>query len=247
MQVTFLGTNGWYDSVTGNTCSALVSCNDYDILFDAGNGISKADRYIAQVKPVYLFLSHLHIDHIAGLHTLVKFRLRQGLTIFAQTGNSQLLDRFVTEPYTIPFDQVPYPVTVRELDAGLHAVPFPVECLPLVHPVPCFGFRVIVDRKVIAYCTDTGVCDNAVRLARGADLLIIECSLRPGERSPGWPHLNPEDAVGIAEKAGVKRLALTHFGAENYRILADREDVQKRFEAGCPGLIVANDGLTIEI
>ena len=49
----------------------------YDIIFDAGNGIAKADRYISQEKPVLLFLSHFHIDHIAGLHTLVKFRLKK--------------------------------------------------------------------------------------------------------------------------------------------------------------------------
>lgn len=83
MKVTFLGTNGWYDTVTGNTCSVLVQSAEYDIIFDAGNGIAKADRYITQKKPVYLFLSHFHIDHIAGLHTLCKFRLRKGLKIFS--------------------------------------------------------------------------------------------------------------------------------------------------------------------
>jgi len=36
MQVTFLGTNGWYDSATGNTVSALISTENYDIILDAG-------------------------------------------------------------------------------------------------------------------------------------------------------------------------------------------------------------------
>ena len=81
MQVTFLGTNGWYDTLTGNTCSALVRSAAYDILLDAGNGIAKADQYISQEKPVILFISHLHLDHIAGLHTLVKFRFKKGLTL----------------------------------------------------------------------------------------------------------------------------------------------------------------------
>jgi len=247
MQVTFLGTNGWYDSATGNTCSALVRTERYDILFDAGNGIAKADRYISQKKPVYLFLSHFHIDHIAGLHILVKFRFRQGLTICSHTGSRALLDRFVAEPFTVPLNQVPYPITVKELDEGENSIPFSVESLPLVHPVPCFGYRVTIDGKVIAYCTDTGVCDNAIRLGRGADLLIIECSLRPGELSPGWPHLNPEDAVGIARKSGAKHLALTHFGAENYKTLAAREEMQNLFEPDCPGLVAATDGTTIEI
>ena len=72
MKVTFLGTNGWYDTVTGNTCTVLIQAKEYDIILDAGNGIAKADQYITQDKPAYFFISHFHIDHIAGLHTLVK-------------------------------------------------------------------------------------------------------------------------------------------------------------------------------
>jgi ribonuclease BN (tRNA processing enzyme) len=102
MKVTFLGTNGWYDTATGNTVSVLVRSEAFDIILDAGNGIAKADRYITQKKPALLFLSHFHIDHIAGLHTLVKFRFLQGLTIFCLPGGNTLLNTFVNEPFTVP-------------------------------------------------------------------------------------------------------------------------------------------------
>ena len=247
MQVTFLGTNGWYDTITGNTCSVLVQTKEYDIIFDAGNGIAKADRYITQEKPAFLFISHFHIDHIAGLHTLVKFKFKKGLTICGQVGSTAVLNTFVAEPFTVPFAQLPFSVTIRELGEGRHAMPFALECLPLIHPAPCIGFRIEIDGKVITYCTDTGVCDNAIRLGRDADLLITECALKPGETSPGWPHLNPEDAIGIAQKAHAKRLALMHFGAEVYRTLADRRAVQEQFGKSCPGLIAATDDLTIKV
>ena len=247
MKVTFLGTNGWYDSVTGNTCSVLIQSKEYDIILDAGNGIAKADHYITQDKPAYLFISHFHIDHIAGLHTLVKFKFPKGLKIFGQVGTAAILNTFVAEPFTVPFTQLPYPVSFVELEEGEHSIPFPVECLPLVHPAPCFGYRLTLDGRVITYCTDTGVCDNAVSLARNADLLITECGLKPGQESPGWPHLNPENAIRMAKEAHAKRLALMHFGAEVYRTLDDRREVQKRFEKECPGLVVATDDLTIDI
>jgi len=247
MKVTFLGTNGWYDTLTGNTCSALVQAADYDIILDAGNGIAKADRYITQDKPVCLFLSHLHLDHIAGLHTLVKFRFKEGLTIIGQPGIAAALNGIVCEPYTIPFPDLPYDVTITELAEGRHTLPFAVECLPLVHPVPCYGYRLETDGKVITYCTDTGVCENAITLARAADLLITECSLKPGETSPDWPHLNPEDAIRIAQKAHAQRLALMHFGAEVYRTLDDRRDVQERFLQSYPGLVVTFDDMSLEI
>jgi ribonuclease BN (tRNA processing enzyme) len=247
MKVTFLGTNGWYDTVTGNTCSVLIQTQEYDIILDAGNGIAKADNYITQDKPAYLFISHFHIDHIAGLHTLVKFRFRKGLKIIGQVGTSAILNTFVAEPFTVPLTHLPYPVMIIELAAGEHTIPFPVECLPLIHPAPCYGYRLILDGKVITYCTDTGVCDNAVTLARNADLLITECGLKPGQESPDWPHLNPENAIHIAQEAHAKRLALMHFGAEVYRTLDDRVMVQKRFGNECPGLVVATDDLTITI
>ncbi len=247
MQVTFLGTNGWYDSPTGNTVSALISSRDYDIILDAGNGIAKADRYISQDKPVFLFISHSHLDHTEGLHTLVKFRFRKGLTICGQVGLKADLAGLVREPYTVPLDQVPFTASVTELGDGVHELPFKVTCLPLVHPVPCRGFRFEIDGKVIAYCTDTGVCDNAITLARGADLLITECGLKPGQKSPDWPHLNPEDAIHIAKAAKAKRLALMHFGAEVYRTLEERRALTGQFEGMCPGLIVSEDGMIVDV
>jgi len=247
MQVTFLGTNGWFDTTTGNTVSVLIQSEEYDILFDAGNGIAKADQFISQKKPVCLFLSHFHIDHIAGLHTLCKFRLKSGLTIYGQPGSSGLLDRFVAEPFTVPLKDLPFSVKVQELSAGEHNIPFKVICLPLVHPAPCFGYRLEIDGKVITYCTDTGICDNAVTLGQDTDLLITECGLKSGDESPGWPHLNPENAIEIARRAKAKRLALTHFGAEVYKSLGERRAVQERFLPECPTLIVATDGLTIEV
>ncbi len=247
MKVTFLGTNGWYDTVTGNTCSVLIQSDAFDIILDAGNGIAKADNYCTQDKQTCLFISHFHIDHIAGLHTLVKFRFSRGLNIFGQVGTTAILNTLVAEPFTVPLNQLPYSVSIVELEAGEHTLPFPVECLPLVHPVPCYGYRMTIDGKVITYCTDTGVCDNAITLARNADLLITECGLKPGQENPDWPHLNPENAIHIAQEAHAKRLALMHFGAEVYRTLDDRREVQNRFGKECPGLVVATDDLTIEI
>ena len=247
MKVTFLGTNGWFDTPAGNTVSVLIRSENYDIIFDAGNGIAKADQYITQDRPAFLFLSHMHIDHIAGLHTLCKFRFRKGLTVFTQQGTREQLETFVNEPYTVPFSLLPFKNEVHELSPGTHLVPFNVTCLPLVHPAPCFGYRLELDDRVIAYCTDTGVCDNAVTLARNADLLITECGLKPEESSPDWPHLNPQDAISIAKKAHAKRLALVHFGAEVYKTVEERKVVQDEFERLCPGLIAATDGMQVEV
>ncbi len=247
MKVTFLGTNGWYDTITGNTCSVLIQSENYDIILDAGNGIAKADRYITQEKPVYLFISHFHLDHIAGLHTLVKFKFREGLNICGQPGTRKILSSLIREPFTVPFEKLPYKVNFLEFKEGEHTSPFPIECRLLIHPVPCFGYRLGIDSKIITYCTDTGICENAKLLARRADLLITECGLLPGEQSPDWPHLNPEGAILIANESHAKRLALMHFGAETYKSPGDRDRVKKLFGQSFPGLIVTSDNLSIDI
>ena len=247
MIITFLGTNGWYDTDTGNTCSVLVETKDYDIIFDAGNGIAKADRYISQEKPVFLFISHTHLDHIVGLHTLVKFRFLQGLVIAGQPGIEHDLRSVVRVPYTVPFEELPYRVQFVELEPGTHHLPFRIDCLPLVHPVPCYGYRLVIEGKVLAYCTDTGPNENAVRLAKDADLLITECGLKPGHESPDWPHLNPEMAIRIATKAGAEKLALMHFSAEKYRTIEERKEVEDTFRPLFPGLIATHDDLRISL
>jgi len=247
MNVTFLGTNGWYDTLTGNTSSVLVQADEYDVIFDAGTGIAKVDRYISQDKPTFLFISHYHLDHISGLHTLVKFRFRHSLHICGQVGISSMLGSFVRDPFTVPFEQLPFPVAFIELAEGMHTIPFPVECRPLIHPVPCFGYALTLDDRKITYCTDTGICENAVRLARNADLLITECGLKPGEESPEWPHLNPENAIRIAKEAHAKRLALTHFGPLTYTTLEERYEIQRTYGKECPGLLAAVDDLTIVV
>jgi ribonuclease BN (tRNA processing enzyme) len=45
MQVIFLGTNGWYDSPTGNTICTPINSDKYQIILDARNGTYKAERY----------------------------------------------------------------------------------------------------------------------------------------------------------------------------------------------------------
>ena len=44
MKVLFLGTNGWYDTKTGNTTCILIETKKEYIILDAGNGFYKIDR-----------------------------------------------------------------------------------------------------------------------------------------------------------------------------------------------------------
>jgi ribonuclease BN (tRNA processing enzyme) len=247
VRIFFLGTNGWYDTKTGNTTCVLVDSERYYVIFDAGNGIHKADRYIREEKPIYLFLSHFHIDHIAGLHILNKFQFPQGLKLFGQANTRRILKKIIDAPFTVPFEKLPYPLEIHELSEGIHKIPFSVECRQLLHSTPCFGYRLRIDKKNIAFCTDTGMCDGLVRLGNKADLLIVECSNVSGQYNESWPHLNPENIIELFDRAAPKRIALVHFDANNYRSRDDRLKIARNFLKYDDKLIISSDDLELDI
>ncbi|MGZ6237154.1 MAG: MBL fold metallo-hydrolase [Syntrophales bacterium] len=229
VRVIFLGTNGWYDTDTGNTVCILIRTGDCEIILDAGNGLYKLDRYLHERdgKPVYLFLSHFHLDHIIGLHTLNKFKFRQGLNICGPTGTRDTLEMFINAPFTASISELPFSVNTYELPDEASKLPFMVEARELRHPSLTLGYRFQIEGKVISYCPDTGLCENAIHLARSADLLITECAYKSGQSSENWPHLNPETAARIARDAGAGSLALVHFDAEIYKTLEERKESEE--------------------
>lgn len=222
--VTILGTNGWYDTEAGSTISLLIRAPQYNIILDAGLGITKADRYGVHDLPAYLFLSHYHLDHLYGLHVLAKFGFAQGLTIFGQAGIEQHLRKLLTPPFSIPPEDLRYPVKFCEVPRETAALPFACTVAPLHHSSPTLGIRFEIGGRRIAYVPDTGYCENAVKLAEGADLLFTECANLPGEFHEEWPHLNPESAARIAEEGKARRLVLVHFAPTNYPTADERRE-----------------------
>lgn len=249
MKVIFLGTNGWYDTETGNTVCTLIETDDYFVILDAGNGFHKIDQYIISTnkKPIHLFLSHFHFDHIVGLHILNKFDFSQGMRVYGQIGIKDILNTIINEPYTVPFAKLPFKVEVYELSDGVHNIPFLVECKFLRHSSRCLGYRFELDGKMITYIPDTGICENAIKLSENADLLIAECSFKMGQRNAEWQHLNPEDAVQIAKEASTKKLTLVHFDPNIYHSLEERIEMQKDMKKVFKNLIVAFDNMEIEM
>ncbi|HPS86834.1 MAG TPA: MBL fold metallo-hydrolase [Spirochaetota bacterium] len=247
MNVIFLGTNGWFETETGNTLCILIRTDDYDIVLDAGSGFYNIDKYIDGTKPVYLFLSHFHIDHISGLHGLSKINCRSGLFIVGQDGTRAIINHLINRPFTVPLSELKYKTEVLELPADTVKIPFEIEFLPLLHADPCLGYRITADGLVVAFCTDTGYCENAVKLGRNSDLLITECSFLPGEINNEWPHLNPETAARIAHEAGTKKLVLTHFDAARYLTLNMRIEAENAARKVFPRVIASADLMDIEI
>lgn len=263
LKLTFLGTNGWYSTEVGSTVCALIETPDRYIVLDAGEGMHKLDEYATdQNKPVDVFLSHFHLDHIIGLHIQPKFNFRNEMRIFGQTGTKEILGKFVNHPFTAPISMLKTKISVHDLKEGKNTIepptgvkgkPYNVVCAPLVHSDTCWGFRFeLIDEegkaKILSYCTDTGPCENIVALSDAADAIITESGLLPGEMiSPSWPHLNPETAAKMANEAGCKKLILTHFAAHKYVTHGKRFEAQQAARVIFENTFAAIDGMEIEI
>ena len=247
MDVIFLGTNGWYDSTTGNTICILIRSDDYYIVLDAGNGISKLDQYYQKVKPVYILLSHFHLDHIAGLHILAKFSFAEGLVIAGPKGTRKILNSFINKPFTMPLNDLSYQTEILELSGKKNVLPFEIQFMELVHSSLTLGYRIHLDNTTIAYIPDTGFCQNALKLAQDVDLLIAECAFLPDESSDHWPHLNPQDAANIAKQAGVRQLALVHFDAQRYPTLEARKVAELHSKKIFPNTVATRDGMNLKL
>lgn len=247
MKLTFLGTNGWYDNKIGNTVCALLESEKYYILFDAGNGIYKLPNYINSKKPIFLFLSHLHLDHIFGFHIFPKFKFKNEFNVLCPKGLKKNLMRMVDHPYAMPFREMKLKVKIKELSKNCRELPFSVECRKLYHIDPSFGYRMSLDGKTVAYCSDTGVSKNSIYLARNADVLIHECAAVPKFFSGKWGHSNPEEAARVAKEARCKKLFLTHFSANKYVAMKDRHTAQKAARKIFKNTFAAREDKTINI
>ncbi len=246
MKIIFLGTNGWYDTETGNTPCVLIETKERFIVLDAGFGFRKVKQYINSEKPVSLFISHLHYDHIIGLHTLPIFKLPQGIDIYANKAIMKGLCSFLKRPYTSPPLLLPTKLRFHTV-TGNSTSPIAFDTARMRHSVPCHGYRFKIENKSIAYCTDTGLCKSLKKLAKGADLLITECAMAPGDKSPNLFHITPETAASVAREMGAKKLALVHFDPAKYPTLSSRKAAEYAARTIFNDVIAAYDNTVIEI
>jgi ribonuclease Z len=93
--------------------------------------------------------------------------------------------------------------------------------------------------QVFAFVMDTRLCDGAVALAEGADLLVCESTFLEcdADLAAAYGHLTAAQAARLAVAAGARRLVLTHF-SQRYP-----DDAAFAAEAGeiFPDVVVVRD------
>jgi ribonuclease Z len=103
--------------------------------------------------------------------------------------------------------------------------------------------------RKIAIVLDTKTCPNAVKLAKNADLAIIESTFLESEKddkedAKDYKHLTAKQAAQIAKKAKVKQLLLTHLSQRyEYKDKLVLNEAKKIFK----NTKIAKDFMSVEL
>tara|TARA_B100001029_G_C15031075_1_gene436987 strand:+ start:156 stop:899 length:744 start_codon:yes stop_codon:yes gene_type:complete len=220
MKVTFLGTNGWYNYDNHETSCVLIEAKKTNLIFDLGSGIKNLNKINYSIKPTYLFLSHLHLDHTIGTHYLSSIKKLPSLKIIINKKYNESFKKLFSDPYTLKYSKYKNKIKILNFDTNsTPRLPFKFISKKLNHSDPSYGFKFFIDKKIISYCTDTKYCENIFKLSRNSDLLILECNQMKKKNNF---HLSFQEINKSISRFNSKKIALTHFGPEDFSSIEDR-------------------------
>jgi ribonuclease BN (tRNA processing enzyme) len=222
MRLQILGCSGGIGG-DRHTTSFLV---DEDLLIDAGTGVGELSLdQMARLR--HIFLTHSHLDHIAGLPLLADTlfgRLQRPLEIYAQPATLEVLRSDIFNWRVWPdFTRLPDAengvLRFKELEVGasLELGDRRIESIGVEHTVPAVAYRISAGDKAVCFSGDTTTNDGlweALNAHDRLDLLLIECAFADDDLELSrlskhyCPSLLAED---LAKLRHHPELRLTHF------------------------------------
>jgi len=219
MQLIVLGCYSPYPPADGACSGYLLQNENLNCMLDCGHGtFAQLQKYINFRELHTLIITHFHPDHYADIHALRQAFLgafRDGsrkdpLIVYAPSKPevhyeelSSWRDVFIT----IPLEEA----MLRENKFGNIGFNF----FPTNHPMPCFGVRVNMGKKIFTYTSDTAWASDLIEQCQDSNILLAEASLRETDMSyASKGHLTAKQAGLLAQKSAAKKLILTHLWPE---------------------------------
>jgi phosphoribosyl 1,2-cyclic phosphodiesterase len=254
----------------GNTTAVEVQARSgRRLLIDLGTGATELAKQLMAAEfcqgkgELPILLSHTHLDHIQGLPFFTPFFIKGNRIniLGAQPSDVSLFQVLQNQlnPHYSPLyglENLAAGVTVDAIGPGssLPVEGFEVSAALLPHGgIWTLGFRVTADNRTVAFLSDveypaSGPTAEALALARGADLVIHDAMFTDEDYRTrrGWGHSSPSAAIRLAERAGARKLALSHHNPDSSDIAIDSLLVQARGQTSVP-LFAAAEGPYITV
>ncbi len=220
MRVTVLGSGTAVPVIDRFPAGYLVQDGGRNVLVDLGPGtlrrLPQAGLDLGDVHAV--LLTHYHTDHCADLAPLL-FGLRnpafaavKRLRVVGAPG-LRALHASLAEAW--PWvGRLPFELVLDEIAPGdLEVEGLQVTAVDIEHTDASLGYRVRGGSgRVVAFSGDAVDCAGLIPLARAADVFICDSAFPSAAPGPG--HMTPTEAGRAAQRAGAKKLVLTHFYPE---------------------------------
>ena len=236
-KVTLLGTGIPDPKPDRYGSSTLVEAGGQWLIFDCGRGalqrLSETGTPLKEANK--LFLTHHHSDHTVGIPDLwltpwIFGRWREPFYVWGPPGTKKMMQKLEE---AFEFDLAIRPVhdllpaegarivaqdvgegVVYEKD-GVKVTAFKVDHRPIE---PSYGYRIDYEGRSVVLSGDTRFCENLIRHAKGADLLIHNVGaarpedLRVSERYRRIMalHCPPEEAGEVFARVKPKLAVYTH-------------------------------------
>ena len=218
LRLTVLGSGTIIPEPWRQATSLLVEAGETRVLLDCAPGaleaLERGGRSFRSVRRV--LLTHFHPDHTLGLGRLFAALANdraaaapQELVIHGPTG----LAGFIAGWNALYDGIVPAAeaLSLVEMAAGDAAVIGDIAVLagPADHGrCPALSYRLSAGSRSLVFTGDTAYSRGLAVFARGADLLVAECSFPDGYAAEG--HMTPEQAGRLAREAGAGAVLLVH-------------------------------------
>ncbi|VCU71862.1 Ribonuclease Z [Pigmentiphaga humi] len=279
MVVTLLGTSTPDLSERRFGFSVLVQAGGLNLVFDAGRGaaIRLGQLRMRPSEVDAVFLTHFHSDHINGLADLWmtgylgagRNGRKMPLELYGPHGTEKLARgmmetyqadatiRFADEPSALPASRI----AARDAAPGVvfERAGVKVTMFQVFHGAeiePAMGYRVDYAGRSVTLSGDTQPHPNVEKFGAGADVLIHEVALAPGDieltpriREVLAHHTSPEEAGALFRRAAPRLAVYSHISRlPGPRGRATLEDLVKRTRTAYAGpLAVGEDLMRIRI
>ncbi len=228
----------------GNTTCTEIRSDNFQFIFDAGTGFQNLE--ILKDRPVYLFFSHFHYDHIQGLpFNSAIFDPSNSVTISSGLVDSESLKHVFTRAFQPMYFPIPLVETLKNLSfqefdnvrSTLRTLEgSTIEPIKLNHPGGASGYIIKENEKKVCcfldheFGIDSEIDSDLLKASEEADLIIWDGMFLNNELEAkrGWGHSSVEQGIEFAEKSKCKKIAIAHHAP-------NRTDVQlKELENNLP-------------
>ena len=163
LELFLLGTGGTSPLANRALASAAVRADGSTIIIDCGEGLQKelSRNGISPLDIDYIFITHLHMDHISGLmglltgireYAISSNRVKKKITIVGPYKTSQYVNmcmRMITNPYQYPNQIINECLDIRVIEVNkdnkdfyLKDGDFTFRSCKAYHSVPCFAYSI---------------------------------------------------------------------------------------------------------